>query len=63
MAKSETNSQAAGDGKLDKPVQLTPEELANAAGGMAAQIIPVKGEGTTTTGAAGPKIPPIKSLS
>ena len=60
MAKSDASSQKAAGEKLEAPVQLTPEQLEAAAGGLRAQVTPVKGTATTTTGAAGPKIPDIK---
>ena len=58
MKKSDTNSQKSAGKKVEAPVQLTPEQLEAAAGGMRAQI-PVKGTSTTTTGAVGPN-PTIK---
>lgn len=54
MKKSDTNSRKSADKKVEAPIQLKPEELEAAAGGMAARIDP-KGTGTTTTGAVGPK--------
>ena len=58
MAKSDTTSQKAAGEKLEAPVQLTPEQLKAAAGGMRAQTTPVKD--TTKTGAVGPTLPNIK---
>jgi hypothetical protein len=53
MKKSETEK-SVGE-KLEAPIQLTPEQLETAAGGMRAQV--GKGQ-TATTGAVSPK-PPI----
>jgi hypothetical protein len=58
MKKSDTNSQKSAGKKVEVPVQLSPEQLEAAAGGMRAQIDP-KGTSTTTTGAVGPT-PTIK---
>jgi hypothetical protein len=56
MKKSETEK-SVGE-KLEAPIQLTPEQLETAAGGMKAQV--GKGQ-TATTGAVSPK-PPIPKL-
>lgn len=53
MKKSDTNSQKSAGKKVEAPVQLSPEQLEAAAGGMRA-LVGTKGTSTTTTGAAGP---------
>ena len=51
MKKSDTDSQKSAGKKVEAPVQLTPDQLEAAAGGMRAQI---GSKGTSTTGAVGP---------
>ena len=53
MKKSDTSSQKSAGKKVEAPVQLTPDQLEAAAGGMRAQI-GSKGTSTSTTGAVGP---------